>query len=503
MAASANSTLANGLSRQSLPLVPLEHRALERRHDIERDALRDSKATARPVLATSPPTLYDVHTHLTSAHPDTPRSRRCHSSLCALPSWAAILCILQLDMRRHSRAWGPLHPFPIAYAIPLATCPRRGLPHSLLPPTPVPLAQRLSRALRIPCAHRDRLQPDSAFTSRRLRRSASQPGVHDHRRSQRPQRPFLLAGVPLVASALAATSSAPSHFNPASATQQKHDAQPQRRLQQLQHRLPVAYVAFAASPHAATFLVRRAHYMRQSLPIPSAPSAPIPVLRPFSPLQAPSTACATPPICTPTPLSHRRRLSYPCPHDDRLRHPKFDTTHLRTLRHYPHRRRLRNAQLRDLRKGSAAVLSARSPRTRSGKIPGSGRLQPLRTRVRAQATPSNATSADLFDTVDLESRQNAHALPRTYDPLSLFRPQQKKEKEKNNKAGLGVSTRPDQARTPTGPPGCRSKAKMRKKNLAVQARSTNDERTDASPKHTVFLPKNSPSQPDETQRKPA
>ncbi|KAJ7716182.1 hypothetical protein B0H14DRAFT_2643918 [Mycena olivaceomarginata] len=36
---------------------------------------------------------------------------------------------------------------------------------------------------------------------------------------------------------------------------------------------------------------------------------------------------------------------------------------------------------------------------------------------------------------------------------------------------------------------------MRKKNLAVQARSTNDERTDASPKHTVFLPKNSPSQP--------
>ncbi|KAJ7315287.1 hypothetical protein DFH08DRAFT_893454, partial [Mycena albidolilacea] len=47
----------------------------------------------------------------------------------------------------------------------------------------------------------------------------------------------------------------------------------------------------------------------------------------------------------------------------------------------PPRSRVRNAQLRDPRKGSAAVFSARSPRTRSGKIPRSGRLQPLRARV--------------------------------------------------------------------------------------------------------------------------
>jgi hypothetical protein len=35
----------------------------------------------------------------------------------------------------------------------------------------------------------------------------------------------------------------------------------------------------------------------------------------------------------------------------------------------------------------------------------------------------------------------------------------------------------------------------KKENLTAQARSTNDERTDASPKNTAFLPKNSPSQP--------
>ncbi|KAJ7674464.1 hypothetical protein B0H14DRAFT_995283 [Mycena olivaceomarginata] len=42
----------------------------------------------------------------------------------------------------------------IAYTVSLSTRPRRPtlrLPHSLLPRTPVPLAQRLSRAPRIPC----------------------------------------------------------------------------------------------------------------------------------------------------------------------------------------------------------------------------------------------------------------------------------------------------------------------------------------------------------------
>jgi hypothetical protein len=97
-------------------------------------------------------------------------------------------------------------------------------------------------------------------------------------------------------------------------------------------------------------------------PSPAPRSVPLPVLRPFSPHQAPSIACSAPPICTLTPFSYRRRLSYPCRHDDPLRHPKLESTHLRVLRYYPHRRRLRNAQLRDPRKGSAAVFSARSPR---------------------------------------------------------------------------------------------------------------------------------------------
>ncbi|KAJ7674465.1 hypothetical protein B0H14DRAFT_3908949 [Mycena olivaceomarginata] len=65
-------------------------------------------------------------------------------------------------------------------------------------------------------------------------------------------------------------------------------------------------------------------------PSPAPRSAPLPVLRPFSLLQASSIACAAPPICTPTPFSHRRRLSYPCPRDDPLRHPKLDNSPPRT-----------------------------------------------------------------------------------------------------------------------------------------------------------------------------
>ncbi|KAJ7742397.1 hypothetical protein B0H14DRAFT_3897760 [Mycena olivaceomarginata] len=182
-------------------------------------------------------------------------------------------------------------------------------------------------------------------------------------------------------------------------TQQKRAARPQCRLQHLQHRLPTACVAFVASPHAATFLVvfglwrsrfrlsRTTDLMRiassvriacdNPSPSPVPRSTPPPpraatILR-ISPLQAPSIACAAPPICTPTAFSHRRRLSYPCRRDDPLRHSKLDATHYC----------LCNAQLRDPRKGRAAVFSARSPRTRSGKIPRSGRPQQLRVRVRA------------------------------------------------------------------------------------------------------------------------
>ncbi|KAJ7300704.1 hypothetical protein DFH08DRAFT_908143, partial [Mycena albidolilacea] len=92
-------------------------------------------------------------------------------------------------------------------------------------PTPDPLAQCLSRAPHIPCvrsAYRRSLsspwhsslpgtpRPSSAGFRPHFGARASvhpQPGVHDHRRAQCPPRTFLLAGVPLVASALVATSS--------------------------------------------------------------------------------------------------------------------------------------------------------------------------------------------------------------------------------------------------------------------------------------------------------
>jgi hypothetical protein len=54
---------------------------------------------------------------------------------------------------------------------------------------------------------------------------------------------------------LAVMSSVPSHSKPASATQQKHNTQPQHCLQHLQHRLPIACITFVASLHAAMFLV--------------------------------------------------------------------------------------------------------------------------------------------------------------------------------------------------------------------------------------------------------
>jgi hypothetical protein len=63
---------------------------------------------------------------------------------------------------------------------------------------------------------------------------------------------------------------------------------------------------------------------------------------------------------------------------------------------------------------------------------------------------------------DMESRQNAHALPRTYVPPSLFHPQQNKEKIKQQ----GSTRRLDPTRpsaNPTGLPGCKSNAKTKEK----------------------------------------
>src|SRR4051794_25095376 len=139
--------------------------------------------------------------------------------MCALPSSATILCAPQLDMRPYSRTWGPLHPFPIAYAVSRATRPRRpslGLAHSLLPPTPVPLeALRGCPAFPAcaappvvpfrPCrthrsqAHHDRLHPDSALTSRRLHLRASSPRFTRPPACPAPATAFLLASVSLVA----------------------------------------------------------------------------------------------------------------------------------------------------------------------------------------------------------------------------------------------------------------------------------------------------------------
>ncbi|KAJ7797355.1 hypothetical protein B0H14DRAFT_3887111 [Mycena olivaceomarginata] len=245
-------------------------------HDTERDALRDYKAIARLLDA---PRAYDLtpdivsrpHTHLTSAH----------QRYAAQPALSFFVACVALGGGDPRTAAGYATPLPSVE--PAASTPHRTLVRSRHPPgTTISGTAPLSSS------------PDACSSRARGRRASPvhttiafsrippsplgacasvhpQPAVRDDRRAQRPPRPFLLAGVPLVASALAATSSAPSHSKPASATQQEHDAQPQRRLQHLQHRLPIACVAFVASPHPATFLVRRAHYMRQSFPIPSTP----------------------------------------------------------------------------------------------------------------------------------------------------------------------------------------------------------------------------------------
>jgi hypothetical protein len=391
----------------------------------------------RPVL-TSLPTLYHVHTHLTSAH---------HRYAAQLFLDARVALVSDDPLRTAAGYATPLQSVGPAASIPhrIRCFPRHpsattisGTALLSSSPTPGPLAQRLSRASCIPCArhyrprrthrcqpHHDRLQPDSALTSRRLRLRASPA-----RCTRRPACPApattvpsrgratrclrarcdVFGAIPLqacirhlaetrrVASAWSAASAAPVAYllrrllrlTPCCETTTTADTTDLRggkasvdtwivtpALPASACRAPPIQCASlaACAPHAT--IPPHSHAPRSVPPL---------VLRPFSPLQAPSIACAAPPICTPTAFSHHRRLSYPLRRDDPLLDPKLDTTHLRALRYYPHRRRLRSAQLRVPRKGSAAVFSARSSRTHSGKIPRSWRLQPLRARVRAEAT---------------------------------------------------------------------------------------------------------------------
>ncbi|KAJ7878165.1 hypothetical protein B0H14DRAFT_3858867 [Mycena olivaceomarginata] len=357
----------------------------------------------RPVLTTSPPTLYHVHTHTPDLR--TPQIRRAAGDVvprcacCPRQRRSSAHCSWICDTTpergpaastpHHMRCF-PRHPpaTTISGTAPLSSspeaCSSRAAP---LAGAAHPLrAQRLPSFPIVPVALIAARQTTTIFSRippSPLGACASvhpQPGVHDHRRAQRPPRPFLLAGVPLVSSALAATSSAPSHSKPASATQQKHDAQPQRRLQHLQ---PVANPLRRLRRLTVCCDGPRVH-------ITSGARTTCDSQRPVQRLSRAATILAASgskhsmrrtPDMHPHSVSHRRRLSYPCRRDDPLRHHKLNTTHLRVLRYYARRRRLRNAQLRDPRKGSAAVFSARSPRTRSEKIPRSGRLQPLRAQV--------------------------------------------------------------------------------------------------------------------------
>ncbi|KAJ7697742.1 hypothetical protein B0H14DRAFT_3904938 [Mycena olivaceomarginata] len=314
------------------PVAPSSSAGASCQHDTERDALRDYKATSRLLDA---PRAYDLT-------PDAP----------ALSFLDACVALVGDDSLRTAAGYATLLPSvgPAASIPHRIRCFARHPPETTIsgtaplssPPKPVPLAQCLSRAPRIPCvrsAYRrspsfpshsslpSTPRPDSTLTSRRLCLRASLA------RCTRP--PACPAPATAVLSRGHATRCLRARCDvfgtiPLQAcirhSAEIRRAQPQRRLQHLQHRLPVACVTFVASPHAATVLVR-AHRMRQSFPIPSAPFSASLVLRPFSPLQAPSIACAAPPICTPTVFSHRRRLSYPC-RDDPLRHPKLDTTHI-------------------------------------------------------------------------------------------------------------------------------------------------------------------------------
>jgi hypothetical protein len=227
----------------------------------------------RPVLTTSSPMLYHVHTHLTSVH-------RRYAAQPALPFLDARVAFSDDPLRTAAGFTIPLPSVGPAASVPhrircfspparddhLWDCPTLFSPRRLFlsrsasrgrhaslacaAPTVVPYRPRRTHRYQ---PHHDRLQPDSSLTSRACVSVHPQPGVHDHRRAQRPPRPFLLAGVPLVASAFAATSSAPSHSKPASASAETRRAASASSAASAG--LPIAFVAFVASPHAATFLV--------------------------------------------------------------------------------------------------------------------------------------------------------------------------------------------------------------------------------------------------------
>ncbi|KAJ7816511.1 hypothetical protein B0H14DRAFT_3475291 [Mycena olivaceomarginata] len=218
----------------------------------------------RLVLRTSLPTLYHVHTHLTSAH----------HRYAALSFLDARVALVSDNPLRTAAGYST----PLPSVGPAASIPRRircfprhtpaatisgtaSLSSSL---TPGLLAQRLSRASHTTTVF-SRIPPSPLGGCASVH---PQPGVHDHR----PPRPFLLAGVPLVASALAATSSVGAILLQACI---RHSAETRRAASasSAASAAPVAYLLrrLCRLTPCCDVPVRRAHHMRQSLPIPSAP----------------------------------------------------------------------------------------------------------------------------------------------------------------------------------------------------------------------------------------
>ncbi|KAJ7864424.1 hypothetical protein B0H14DRAFT_3862535 [Mycena olivaceomarginata] len=195
-------------------------------HDTERDALRDYKATARlldapraydltpdaPTLYAAQPALSFLDARVALVRDDPLRSVAGYAT--PLPSVGPAASI------PHRIRYFPRHPpaTTISGTAPLSSstdaCSSRAAP---LAGAAHPLrVQRLPAFPIVPVALVAVRHTTTVFSwtpPSPLGACASvhpQPGLHDHRRTQRPPRPFLLAGVPLVVSALAATSSVPT-----------------------------------------------------------------------------------------------------------------------------------------------------------------------------------------------------------------------------------------------------------------------------------------------------
>jgi hypothetical protein len=90
---------------------------------------------------------------------------------------------------------------------------------------------------------------------------------------------------------------------------------------------------------------------------------------------------------------------------------------------------------------------------------------------------------------DLVRHQNARALPRTYVSLSFFRPtakDRKKERKQQSNTGRLDPTRRSANSHRAAQVKEQSENERKKENLEAPARSTNDERTDASTKNTAL-----------------